>query len=95
MKKVILLASGVVVMSLMSFATNNDKGIVEINGNTVTIKDTRKISEKDLKFLSENIVGWTYCKQWSRSAECNTMAETFPDNATGKAEIKEILAKYQ
>lgn len=95
MKKVILLASGVVVMSLMSFATSKDNGIIEVNGNVVTIKDTRKISEKDLKFLSENIIGWTYCKQFSENNTCNTMNRTFPTSTTGKAEVEKIIAKYQ
>ncbi|MBT0550956.1 hypothetical protein [Riemerella anatipestifer] len=95
MKKVILLASGVVVMSLMSFATSEGKGIIEVKGNVVTVKDTGKISEKDLRFLSENIVGWEACDYQSVSNECTTRYKVFPDSPTTQTAIKEILAKYE
>jgi len=95
MKKLLLLASGVVVMSLMSFATDKDNEIVEVNGKIITIKDTRKISEKDLKFLSQNVSGWTTCDTQSVTNQCNTRNETFPDTPVIKAEIEKIIAKYQ
>jgi hypothetical protein len=95
MKKMFLLVGGIVVMSLMSFAMSKDEEVVKINGNVVTIKDTRKISEKDLKFLSTNIVGWTFCKQTSESNNCNTMNRTFPDEKSAKIEVEKVLAKYQ
>jgi len=95
MKKLLLLASGVVAMSLMSFATSTDNGIIEVKGNHITIKDTRKISEQDLKFLSKNVAGWTSCDKQSTENQCNTRNQTFPDTPTTQAKIEKIIAKYQ
>ncbi len=95
MKKLLLLASGVVAMSLMSFATSKDNGIIEVKGNHITIKDTRKISEKDLEFLSKNVSGWTTCDTQSTSNQCTTRNETFPDTPVVVTKIEKIIAKYQ
>lgn len=95
MKKLLLLAGSVVAMSLMSFATSTDNRIIEVKGNHITIKDTRKISEKDLKFLSENVAGWTSCDKQSIENQCNTRNETFPDIHVTHAKIEKIIAKYQ
>ena len=95
MKKVILLASGVVVMSLMSFAGNKNEDIIEVKGNVITVKDTRKVSKKDMKFLSEKIVGWTYCDRYSSSRTCETKNRTFPNAIEERAEVEKVIAKYQ
>ena len=95
MKRIILTSAGVLALTLMSFTNNGyDDKIIEVSGNTITVKDTRKISEKDLKFLSENVVGWSECLQYSTKQECNTKWKTFPDEPTTQLKIKEIIAKY-
>ena len=95
MKKIILLASGVVVMTLMSFGSGKNTDVIEVKGNEITIKDIRKISKADLEFLSANVAGWTYCDRSSSSKTCDTKNRTFPNSVEAKTEVEKIIAKYQ
>ncbi len=79
----------------MSFTGNKNEDIIEVKGNVITVKDTRKISKKDMKFLSEKIAGWTYCDRYSSSRTCETKNRTFPSTAVERAEVEKVIAKYQ
>ncbi|MEN4760164.1 MULTISPECIES: hypothetical protein [unclassified Chryseobacterium] len=97
MKKTVLLAAGVIGLTLMSFADTKNTDIIEVNGNVVTVKNTEKISKADLEFLSKTLVGWSYCDYQSEQSTCTTKNRTFPDEPTTPVltDINKIINKYQ
>ncbi|WP_131701483.1 hypothetical protein [Chryseobacterium sp. FH2] len=97
MKKAILLAGGVITLTLMSFADTKNTDIIEVNGNVITVKNTEKVSKEDLEFLSKNVVGWTYCDYQSELSTCTTKNRTFPDEPTTPVltQLNKIINKYQ
>lgn len=94
MKKVILTSLGVVALTLMSFTGNDNEKIIEVTGNRISIKNTDKISETDLKVLSELIGGWTYCERYSHKNSCETRAATFPNATLERQTVQKIIDKY-
>ncbi|WP_027379989.1 hypothetical protein [Chryseobacterium daeguense] len=97
MKKTILLAAGVVTLSLMSFASSTNLGIIEFDGEVISMKDTSKITPEELDFMSANVAGWTYCDKKSETNQCYTRNRTFPYTASLEVQKKLnlIIAKYQ
>lgn len=95
MKHIFLTVIGVTSISLMSFFPTKNNDIIEVQGNIISVKQPEKLSKLDLKFLRENVEGWTYCKQYSETKNCNTMNRNFPDEPKKRLEVKRIIEKYQ
>ncbi|SEW48335.1 hypothetical protein SAMN05421841_3798 [Chryseobacterium wanjuense] len=97
MKKTIFLAAGVVALSLMSFASSNNLGIIQFDGDVISMKDTDKVTPEELSFLSVNVLGWTYCDKQSETNQCNTRNRNFPYSASLEVQkrMNLLIAKYQ
>ncbi len=97
MKKTIFLAAGVVALSLMSFASSTNLGIIQFDGDVISMKDTDKVTPEELSFLSANVLGWTYCDKQSETNQCNTRNRNFPYSASLEVQkrMNLLIAKYQ
>jgi hypothetical protein len=97
MKKTIFLAAGIVALSLMSFASSTNLGVIQFDGDVISMKDTDLVTPEELDFLSANVAGWTYCDKKSETNQCYTRNRNFPYSASLDVQkrLKVIIAKYQ
>jgi hypothetical protein len=97
MKKIIFLAISASTLSLMSFVNSKGLGIIEFDGNIITLKDTEKVTPEELSFLSNNVIGWTICDKIADTSHCRVKDEGFPHGATAAVQnrLNAIIKKYQ
>lgn len=97
MRKTFFLAAGIVALSLMSFASSTNLGVIEFDGEVITLKDTDKVTPEELGFLSTNVEGWGICNKQGQVNECIVRVRSFPSAASFDVQerLKFIIAKYQ
>jgi hypothetical protein len=97
MKKTIFLAAGVVALSLMSFASQTNLGVIQFDGDVISMKNTDKVTPEELDFLSKNVAGWAYCDKQSETNQCYTRNRNFPYTASLSIQnrLNDIIKKYQ
>lgn len=78
----------------MSFTKESNEKVFEISGKKILIKNTEKISEADLKLLSELVEGWTFCDRNSTKNACSTRAHSFPNELAYQKKLNDLIDKY-